>query len=86
VAIGAERRGLLRAAEADQGYGGAGLLEPLSVVTQLRDVHATERSPEVAQERQDHRPLAPERRKRHVPATAVEHMRVRCVLPYLDRS
>ncbi len=86
TAIRAERGGLPGATEADQRHGGAGLLEPFSVVTQLRDVRAAERSPEMAEEREDRRPLSPERGQRDVAAAAVEHLGIRRPPAHLDRS
>jgi hypothetical protein len=52
LSVPAEASGLVGAAQTDQHHAGPRFLESIPVVTQLRDVGTTERSPEVAQEDQ----------------------------------
>jgi hypothetical protein len=77
---------VLGAAQPDQRHGRPGSLEPIPVVTQLRDVLAAERSPEVAQEHKYGRARRPGRGQPDLAPAGVQHDGVRCEISHLDHG
>lgn len=71
-------RRLVGTSQPDQHDIGPGLLEAFPVVAQLRDVLAAERSPEVPQESQDRRGIAPIRGEIGLMTTRVQDNNIGC--------